>query len=51
MSIIAQVVALFPVKSDINPARIPPAMPPISNRVDKNAAFSDVTLIPKKDRK
>ena len=41
-SIIAQVVALFPVLSDKNPAMIPPIIPPTSNRVDKYAAFSDV---------
>ena len=37
-NIIAQVEAGFPVMSVINPAKIPPIMPPTSNKVDKVAA-------------
>ena len=37
-NIIAHVEAGFPVMSVINPAKIPPIMPPTSNKVDKVAA-------------
>ena len=45
-NIIAQVEAGFPVMSVINPAKIPPIMPPTSNKVDKVAASE--AGIPKK---
>ena len=44
---IAHVEAGFPVMSVMNPAKIPPIMPPTSNKVDKVAASE--AGIPKKD--
>ena len=34
----AQVTALIPVKSLMTPARIPPKMPPMSNKVERSPA-------------
>ena len=49
-NIIAQVEAGFPVMSVINPAKIPPIMPPTSNKVDKVAA-SEAGIPEKKNQK
>jgi hypothetical protein len=40
MSMTAHVEALFPVKSEMNPAVMPPTIPPTSNRVERYAASS-----------
>lgn len=40
MSIRTQVKALMPLASLINPARIAPTIPPISNTIESSALFS-----------
>lgn len=48
ISITAHVDAGFPVISEINPAAIPPRIPPTSNKVDKLAAVEGSICLPKK---
>ena len=50
ISITAHVDAGFPVISEINPAAIPPRIPPTSNKVDKLAAVEGSICLPKKKR-